>query len=246
VDAPGRLLAAGRDSDIFEYGDGRVLRRSRTSRSLATEAAVMSHVRSHGYPAPAVHDLRDDGRELVIDRVDGPDMATALTRRPWTMWRYAAVLAHLHERLHAIPALEGLPPGPDGGNRQLHLDLHPLNVLLSPTGPVVIDWTNAARGDPETDLAFTWVIIGASEVDGGPVERAVVWAFRGLFLRAFLAQVDRPAVVARIRAVAERRVLDPNIRPTEVEAVWRLVEAAEATAAGSTPSSRRRRDRRVW
>jgi aminoglycoside phosphotransferase (APT) family kinase protein len=227
VGEPGPLLASGRDSDIFEYGDGRVLRRSRTGRSLAGEAAVIQHVRSHGYPAPAVHDVLDDGRDLVLDRVEGPTMVTAMLRRPWTIGRHAALLARLHERLHAIPALDGLRGAPGGGDQQLHLDLHPLNVLLSPTGPVVIDWTNAAKGEPATDIAFTWVIVGASEVDGSPLEKAAAGAFRGLFLRAFLSHVDRAAVVARLRAVAEQRVRDPNVRPAEVAAVWRLVEAAE-------------------
>src|SRR5207249_1316855 len=49
----------------------------------------------------------------------------------------------LHEQLHRIAAPEGL--GSAGhGERLIHLDLHPENVILSPEGPVVIDWTNAA------------------------------------------------------------------------------------------------------
>jgi hypothetical protein len=45
--------------------------------------------------------------------------------------------------------------------RPLHLDLHPLNVLVDddgePTG--VIDWANAAAGDPELDRARTWSLL---------------------------------------------------------------------------------------
>src|SRR5687768_18520503 len=52
----GPLLAAGRDSEIFEYGAGRVLRRARDGRSLAHEADVMRHVEAAGYPVPHVHD----------------------------------------------------------------------------------------------------------------------------------------------------------------------------------------------
>ncbi len=169
----GPLLASGRDCDLFEYGDGLVLRRSRTPRSLAGEAAVMDHVRSHGYPAPAVHEVSEDGRDIVIERVEGPTMGTDLTRRPWTMRRHAATLADLHVHLHTIPPLPGSPAAPGGGDRQLHLDLHPLNVLLSPVGPVVIDWTNARRGESEVDLAYTWLVLGASEVDGPLAMRVV-------------------------------------------------------------------------
>jgi aminoglycoside phosphotransferase (APT) family kinase protein len=42
-----------------------------------------------------------------------------------------------------------------------HLDLHPFNVLVDddgePTG--VIDWANAAGGDPELDQARTWSLL---------------------------------------------------------------------------------------
>ena len=51
---PGRLLASGRDADIFEYGPRSVLRRSRVSRSLAREARTMDYLASNGYPVPAV------------------------------------------------------------------------------------------------------------------------------------------------------------------------------------------------
>ena len=58
---PGPLLAAGRDADIFEYGSGLVLRRSREGRSMAREAQVMEYVRSQGFPVPAVEEVSDDG-----------------------------------------------------------------------------------------------------------------------------------------------------------------------------------------
>ena len=224
----GPLLASGRDCDIFEYGDGRVLRRSRSPRSLAGEAAVMDHVRLHRYPAPAVHEVSEDGREIVMDRVEGATMGADLARRPWMLRPHAATLADLHDRLHAIPALPGSQPAPGGGDRQIHLDLHPLNVLMSPAGPVVIDWTNASRGQAAVDVASTWIIMGSSEVDGPLTMRVMARALLGLFVRAFLSHVDRPAAVARLRTVAEHRVCDRNVRPHEVEAIWRLVDRAEA------------------
>ena len=38
VKEPGPLLAAGREADIFEYGPGLVLRRSREGYSMASQA----------------------------------------------------------------------------------------------------------------------------------------------------------------------------------------------------------------
>jgi aminoglycoside phosphotransferase (APT) family kinase protein len=40
----------------------------------------------------------------------------------------------------------------------VHLDLHPLNVLCTRRGPVVIDWPAAARGAPGVDVALTWAV----------------------------------------------------------------------------------------
>ena len=85
VKEPGELLASGRDSDIFEYGAGLVLRRSRAGHSMAVEARTMEYVRGHGYPVPAVDQLSDDGTDLVMQRVDGPLMFEDLSRRPWSV-----------------------------------------------------------------------------------------------------------------------------------------------------------------
>jgi aminoglycoside phosphotransferase (APT) family kinase protein len=47
-------------------------------------------------------------------------------------------------------------PGPGRApSRSSRLDLHPENVMITADGPVVTDWTNAADGPPELDLAMT-------------------------------------------------------------------------------------------
>lgn len=223
-----RLLAAGRDSEIFEHGPGLVLRRALRGRSLATEARVMEYVRSRGFPAPAVHDLGADGTEMVMDRIDGPTMLDALSRRPWTLAHHARVLADMHHRLHEIPAPEWMAPLLDGGgDRVIHLDLHPQNVLLSPDGPVLIDWTNAARGDGPTDVAMTWVLIGCSEIPAGAVRARLLGTFRQLFVSSFLGHFDRPAVIARLRPIVEIKEADPNVRPAELAAMERLADHEE-------------------
>jgi len=70
VTSLGPLIAAGRDADIFAYGDRLVLRRSRQGRSMMAEAKVMEYVRGHGYPVPAIDHLSDDGTDLVMERDD--------------------------------------------------------------------------------------------------------------------------------------------------------------------------------
>jgi len=213
------MLGSGRASEIYDLGDGRVLRRFKTEGDPEREALVMRHALRHGYPVPHVLEVQDDA--LVLERIDGPTMLERLWRRPWAMPRAAHVLADLHHRLHGIEAPSELASaGP--GERLLHLDLHPENVIMSPAGPVVIDWTNARRGDPALDPAMTWVILASS---GGRRAR--------LFLRSFLPRFDHDELVHALSLAAARRIADPNVTDGEREAVRRLL----AEQQGSDPKA---------
>ena len=229
--ATGRLLASGRDGDIFEYGPDRVLRRARDGRSIQHEARIMEYVRARGVPVPAIHEVRANGAEIVMDRIVGPTMLQAISRRPWTLSRHAAVLADLHRRLHAIDAPDWLAQLPDGGDRVVHLDLHPLNVLYGPDGPVLIDWTNAARGLAATDLAQTWLILEASDTSDQGVVARVGAPLQRRFAHLVLREFDRPEIVRQLRRVAESRARDRNVRPREVRAMERIVEREERRLA---------------
>lgn len=220
---PGRLLASGRDSDIFEYGPGLVLRRSRRGRSMAAEAETMEYARAHGYPAPAVEEVSEDGTDLVMERVEGPSMVVALGRRPWTIRRQGSVLADLHRRLHDIPGPEWIPPAPCGeGDRLLHLDLHPLNVILTAKGPMVIDWPNAARGDGAVDVALTWILMAAGEIPGGGIRRSVLGRGRTLLVNSFLRHFDLTDIRRHLAGVVEWKARDPNMSATECQAMRSL------------------------
>jgi aminoglycoside phosphotransferase (APT) family kinase protein len=223
-DSPGELLARGRAADVFALGDGRVLRRYRPGEhdDTAPEAAAMEHARRHGFPVPAVHEA--SGRDLVMERVDGPTMLGDLERRPWLVLRHGRTLAELHRRLADIPAPEGIRAPFDRGDRLVHFDLHPDNVLVTPRGPVVIDWSNASRGDPADDVALTWVIIATSVIPGPQPFRTLARAGRNVLLRAFLKGVDRDAARERLAEVAERRLrIDPHLLERERRALEAII-----------------------
>jgi aminoglycoside phosphotransferase (APT) family kinase protein len=225
VTEPGELLASGRDSDIFEYGRGLVLRRSRAGHSMAVEARTMEHARAHGYPVPAVDQISDDGTDLVMERVDGPSMFAALSRRPWTVRQQGRLLAELHQRLHEIPAPEWVADAPFGsGDRLLHLDLHPLNVILSAKGPVVIDWPNARRGDANADVALTWVLLAAGGMPTNRVKAAVLGLGRRLLINGLLARFDLDAVRGQLADVVDWKVQDPHMSATEQQGMRSLVQ----------------------
>ena len=198
------MLAEGRASEILELGEDRVLRRFKAGGRPAREAEIMEHARARGYPVPQVLEVRDDS--LVLERVQGPTMLGELRRRPWAMAGQARTLAELHHRLHEIPF---------EGDRLIHVDFHPDNVLLSERGPVVIDWANARSGEPAFDVAMTWVIAATS---GGAMGR--------LFTMFFLRHVDRRAAQAELAAAGEFRLADPNVTDAERERVRRLIRIA--------------------
>ena len=204
------LLASGRDCDVYDLGDGTVLRRNRAGRSLEREAAVMAHVADHGFPCPRVH--RADGPDLVLDLVPGSTMLDDLLADPTPSRGGDAgrALGELHDRLHAIAGLHH--------DHVLHLDLHPGNVLLAADGPVVIDWTNAADGPPGLDVATTWVILvpylAVVEEVVAPMIEALLDGRRGDEARLHVA------------GAAARRLVDPNLTDHERAAVAAFVNAS--------------------
>jgi aminoglycoside phosphotransferase (APT) family kinase protein len=211
VSSPPRPIAAGRASEIFDLGGGRILRRFKGGGHPEREALVMRHARGHGYPVPRVLEVRAEA--LVLEKVDGPTMWEAMRSERSKVPRHAATLAHLHRELHEIDAPQGVPAVGDG-NALLHLDLHPANVILSPDGPVVIDWTNARGGDPLFDVAVTW-IIGATSTGLGRTGDP--------FLRHFLAEFERAELRSVLRAAAGYRGVDRNVTNEERRAIAALV-----------------------
>jgi tRNA A-37 threonylcarbamoyl transferase component Bud32 len=209
-----KLLSEGRASSVYDLGDGRVLRRFKGRGDPAREELVMVHARSHGFPVPRVLERRADA--LVLERIDGPTMAQDLSIAPWRLRRHVRTLADLHERLHEIRAPDGLR-AIEKGDALLHLDLHPENVLLSRSGPVVIDWTNSLRGTPELDLAFTWMILKTSSASN-PLELAGM----RVFARAFARVVGRERIDSGLRRAIEIRLDDPNIDARERTRLRRL------------------------
>lgn len=210
----GPKIAEGRDSEIFDHGPGKVLRVARDGRSLEREARVMQYARDHGYPVPAVHDAGDG--YLVMDRIDGVPMFEDAI--PFRLGRNAKRLARLHAQLHEIPAPDWLPQAPVPGDRLVHRDLHPMNVLITADGPVVIDWSNASAGDPAFDVADTWVLLATANPDGlNALERRIVPLARQWFLNAFLRGLDRDAARRAIPAAVEHRLTDRNHTTVEHE-----------------------------
>jgi len=185
----------------------------------------MEYLHNHGYPVPAVEDLSDDETELVMERIEGRSMAEASLHAPWTLTRQAQALGELHLQLHELSVPEFLGPAPVGrGASIVHLDLHPLNVVIGPKGPVVIDWTNAAQGDPLTDVCLAWLLVCSGQIpDNFAMAKFQRWA-RRRFADAFLKNFDRERVSGQLREVVSWKARDPHMSTKEIEEMWAMAE----------------------
>ncbi|MBA3265429.1 MAG: phosphotransferase, partial [Nocardioidaceae bacterium] len=132
----------------------------------------------------------------------GPTMLESLVDGSLDVQAGGVLLADLHRRLHDLPALLSA----DATDRILHLDLHPGNVLLSPRGPVVIDWRNATEGPADLDLALSALILAEVAVEkANPLASAA-----SLLLSAFLESAGGDPLRTLSQAVEIRRA-DPAL-----------------------------------
>jgi aminoglycoside phosphotransferase (APT) family kinase protein len=191
----------------------------------------MTYLHERGYPVPAVEEVSDNGRELIMERIEGTSMVDAIGKAPWSVRRQAKTLARLHKQLHQIPAPDFLPGAPMGhGDRVVHLDLHPLNVMIGPRGATVIDWTGASAGEPVLDVGLAWVLMAAGQIPGSGVMTKVMGWGRALLVNGFVNQFDRNEVGRRLREVVTWKVRDPHMSEAEVAGMWNLVKRAEGRA----------------
>ncbi|MCY7300479.1 MAG: phosphotransferase [Ilumatobacteraceae bacterium] len=211
------LIGRGRAADVFDAGNGRVLRRYRTPHPglVEREAVAMRHLRANGAPVPEVFSAEDD--EIVMERINGRSMMDVLTSKPWRAAAIGRQLADVQRRIHAVPAGDLDLPRFSDGNSILHFDLHPDNVMLTDGGPVVIDWSNVAVGDPLADVMFSWMLMSTGEPDQVPMLlRPIVRRTRQSLVAGFMEGTPTDEVARGWVSVAcERRLTDPNTTETE-------------------------------
>lgn len=183
------------------------------------EAELTAAVHSTGLPVPAARELiRLDGRDcVVLDRIDGASMWDRMCDRPVQINALCRTLAdiqlaiqrtsapatvpRLHERLQQkLRDVRGLPDADLRAAQALladlpaadtlyHGDLHPGNVLMSATGPVVIDWFDAAAGVATADVVRTSLLIRPS-TDPSSVTPHLPGATRELLARIHDTYLD--------------------------------------------------------
>jgi aminoglycoside phosphotransferase (APT) family kinase protein len=118
---------------------------------------------------------------IIFERIHGTDLLDQLIAKPWQTGSIGKLLGKLHAELHRMKPVD-LPSLKDSLSRQIlrarglteseksdvqqildglpegqctcHGDLHPGNIIMNEDGdPIIIDWANAAGGDPVADFA---------------------------------------------------------------------------------------------
>jgi len=144
-----------------------------------------------------------------MERLHGVTMLQDLALHPEHAMQHGRTLAGLHGLLDRVPAMK---PS-DVHQRLLHLDLHPGNVMMTPSGPVLFDWTNAAPGRRERDVATTWLILACMGMDeAGAMGNTTM---RARLLEGFLDGIDEARVRTALPAAARARLADPATTAVE-------------------------------
>lgn len=180
------------------------------------EARIGRIVQDAGLPVPAIGKMIEiNGRRgLVYERLEGVSIFRTIVARPWTIIRFGHMMAELHAAMHAIQSPSDLPDQrerlkgaigraqalPDDlrrkalavldtcpdGDRLCHGDFHPDNVLMTPRGPIIIDWMTATRGDPAGDVARTLLLMTVGEPPTGALIRLLTRLLRGWMRAAYI------------------------------------------------------------
>ena len=242
--ATSALIARGREAEVFDVGDGAVLKlyldASNTS-GATREACVLSVLRRTGLSVPEViAETVLDGRPgLVLERVAGPDMLTTLCRRPWLVLRAGPALARAQIAVNDVPAPSQLPSMKarlrDRITQSSHLNdaerAQVLRILEAQT-----DGDQLCHGDLHLEnllgaVARPYVIDWSNAAVGPPAADVA----RSLVILQFgEAPPDVPVIVRRLaptlRGLVVSRYLSRyrSMRPSYLQGLheWKIIQAA--------------------
>jgi uncharacterized protein (TIGR02172 family) len=211
------------------------------------EARIARAVHAAGVPSPAAGEIMEvNGRRgLIYEHLDGISMLQDLNKRPWMLFKHARSLAELqveinHQSAKGLPsykerlsddirntgylsddlrdkALAILAVLPDGQN-VCHGDFHPGNVIITKSGPIVIDWMTASAGSPWIDVARSSLLLSIGAKGAGkqvrPMIRMVISLYHRTYLNRYLAlTADKEHELDRWSLVIPAARLNEDIVP---------------------------------
>ncbi len=201
------------------------------------EMLAMRAAEAGGVPVPTVlaMGILEDRPALLTTWCDGRSAFEEIWATPAEAGSIGTLLGEALGRIHLVAAPDGLSlrdawidrGGPALGplrsrferipnaNRLLHLDYHPLNVIVS-LGKVegVIDWANTLAGPPHMDLARSRAILTAAAIRRSQDDEAL--------------QIMRHLEARMVEA--HKRVAGPDPHP-ELSAAWGMAMTVDDLTA---------------
>ncbi|MEX2237116.1 MAG: aminoglycoside phosphotransferase family protein [Dehalococcoidia bacterium] len=243
---PPETILGGQDTSIWRFatadGSDHALRLFRPGHGggYLREQIALRAAHEAGIPTP---DLEAEGlyegrRAMVISWCAGRPLISSLEKQPWQAGKMGRMLGRAHAALHRLPAPEALREEAPGYwlNRSddselverllsrgiststfVHLDFHPLNVLAGDNEVTcVIDWVNAAAGDPRADFALTISLLSAAPAPAGPM-KALVNFIRGRLVAAYRKGYSESGVMPAEDELAPFYAWAGSVMLTEME-----------------------------
>jgi Ser/Thr protein kinase RdoA (MazF antagonist) len=183
--------------------------------SVYYEAEKARAVHAAGLPVPEVGEVvQVNGRPgIIYERLVGVPLNQLLQTKPWTLFSTARLMADLHLKIHSqnipilpplkdrlgrhIKSVDGMPGDvkkvlldvldslPDG-NVVCHGDFHPMNIFITPQGPIILDWMDATRGHPAGDVARTSFLMKKAVLPADLPMRGFIQLMRSQLTRSYL------------------------------------------------------------
>lgn len=187
VNSPDSVAAVtgGADTEIWRVEHDGVVSALRVMRPEQQPIAEIERIAvaaaSAVLPVPEIRasTIWNEHPAMLIEWMPGKPLLHEAITEPRNAPYWGRLLGEAQARLHDVAAPAGLPNVADSwlghlnpdipptatGQQLVHCDFHPLNVLVN-NGKVsgVIDWSNAATGDPRLDVARTWAILELVEI----------------------------------------------------------------------------------
>ncbi len=156
-----------------------------------------------------------DRTGIIFERIQGSTMLEEMSNKPWKIKFFAKELADLHHGIHQcvnislksykLDIQSQIDKAPflsekvkekllemvaelEDSNVICHGDFHPDNIMLSNKGPIIIDWTNARKGNKILDVVRTLIIIKYSSTppDKPFIIRAVLKQLKNTLYKEYI------------------------------------------------------------
>jgi aminoglycoside phosphotransferase (APT) family kinase protein len=205
----------------------------------AREREALDAARAAGIPTPAVvaAGAWADRPVTVLEWCPGEPLLDRILATDADLESLGRAFGRTHAAIHRVRPPSSWSARSDSS--LLHLDYHPLNVLVE-DGRIsaVIDWVNTRAGDPRFDIARTYSILVADPT-AGAVDRRITTRFRRAWLDGYAEAAggrprDLAAFVGRAGELMVRDLAGRN-PPRELARIARWADGWSRRTGGERP-----------